>query len=62
MRLSKALISATSTIKPPTDAAKGAFYDTANRTYGAVKKVLCLAQGPVAICLVHDTIPQVMQG
>ncbi len=31
MRLGKASISAPSTIKPPTDAAKGAFYDTANR-------------------------------
>ena len=57
MSLGKASISATSTIKPPTDAAKGAFYDTANRTYGAVTEVLCLAQGPVTIRPVHDTIP-----
>ena len=57
MRLGKASISATSSIKPPTDADKGAFYDTANRIYGAVKKVFCLAQGPVTIRPMHDTIP-----
>ena len=57
MRLGKASISTTSSIIPPTDADKGAFYDTANRIYGAVKKVFCLAQGPVTIRPMHDTIP-----
>jgi len=57
MRLGKASISTTSSIIPPTDADKGAFYDTANRIYGAVKKVFCLAQVPVTIRPIHDTIP-----